>query len=141
MGLLGALSFRDVHQHVDGADDAAGFIPQRRWIGGKPHPRAVGTLGDSFRTAYGPALLQGNGHGALIVRHGCAVGIIELPGHTPRVRPQFGDTPGKSSCCRIEVRDSPLGVSRVNGCRQRIRSSSGTAVRSREGLPRRACDR
>src|SRR5260370_26786543 len=40
-------------QHVDGADQSAGFVVQRRRIGNERHARAIGPLGNRFHPAHG----------------------------------------------------------------------------------------
>ena len=79
----------DVHQHVDAADDVAVGVAQRRGIGLEPDANAVGTLGDGLGAADNAAFLQSDGHRTLVVRHGLAVGVIQLPRHTPPVGAQL----------------------------------------------------
>ena len=79
------LALADVDQHVDGADDLAFGIAQRRRIGNERHAAAVRALGDGFGVADRTAFLERHRHRTLVVRQRRAVRPIKLPGHAPFV--------------------------------------------------------
>ena len=118
--LLAVLAFGDVEQHVNGPDEPAFGIAERRRVGHEPDALAVGTLGDGFRAADGAAFLEGEGHSAFIVRQRRAVGTIQFPAHAPRIDAQLRHAAGKFDRCRIEVREPALGVGGVDRHRERV---------------------
>src|SRR5579862_1641523 len=65
---LGLLAFADIDQHVHRAYYSAGRVAQGSGIRNEWYPRAVRTLGDSFRIPNGPAFLESEGHRALVMR-------------------------------------------------------------------------
>ncbi len=139
--LLRLLAFGDVHQHVDAPDDPALGIAQRRRIGGEPDARAVGPLGDRFRAGDDAALLERDGHRALVVRHRRPIGIVELPGDTPMVGAQLRHAPGERDGGRVEVREPPFGVGRVDRRRERVDHRAEASLARRGPLLRPACAR
>ena len=118
--LLGPLALGDVDEHVDAADDLARLVEQRCGIGREPDAHAVGALGDGFGSLDDAALLQGDRHGALVVRHGTAVGVVELPGHAPVVAAELGSAAGEGHAGGIEMGQPARGVRRVDRGGQRV---------------------
>jgi len=79
------LAFGDVHKHVDTANNLTFGIAQRGRIRSEPAPRAVWPLDDGFDTAKDAAFFERDGHRALIMGHGRAIGMIELPAYAPLI--------------------------------------------------------
>src|SRR5579862_5512986 len=58
-GILGSLPFRDVHQHVNAANDRAVAIAKRRGIWREPSTAAIRAFGNCFRPGNDFAFSQG----------------------------------------------------------------------------------
>ena len=69
------------------------FVKQRRRKRRESPALPVRPLGHGFAAQYGPFLFQGDGHRTLIVGQRRTVGVVQLPGHAPRIGAQFGDAP------------------------------------------------
>src|SRR4029077_19359981 len=82
---LRALLVRDIHQQIDGPYQPAGSVEKRCWIGHEGNACTIRTLGNGFLSPYWPALLQGQSHGALGVRHGRPVRPEQSPGDAPLI--------------------------------------------------------
>ncbi len=115
---LGPVSFGDVHQQVDGADQAAGRVPQRRRIGKEIDARAVGFFGDGLDPADGPALPKRLRHRALVMRHGPSVGPEQTPRPAPSIASELGAMAPQIGGGLVEEGDAAFGVGRIDGDRQ-----------------------
>ena len=96
--------------------------------GGKRHERhaaAVGPLGDGLAATYRAPFLQGDRHGAGVVRHRRAVRPQQSPRAAPQIDVELRPEAPHRGCGFVEVGDPASGVSQVNGGRQRIEELAG----------------
>jgi len=117
--LFGLLAGGDVHQHVDGADQFAGIVAQRRRIGHEADARAVRPFSDRFHVPDRAILLECNRHRTIFMGQRRAVRQEQLPGHAPHVA-DFRRPSGEFDAAAVEERDPSLRIGRVDGGGQRL---------------------
>jgi len=112
--LLGLLAIGDVHQHVDGTDQLARCVMQRRRVRHDRNARAVGLLDEQLRPSDRPVFPQGYRHGALVMRHRRPVGPEQAPADAPSIGAQIRAATGQIDRCLIVEGDPTLGVGHVD---------------------------
>src|SRR5260370_13419540 len=93
VGLLSSVG--NVDQQVDGADELARRVEERRRIGREGHPPAIGTLGDGGHASDSALFLNRHGHGTSIMRQGIPLVREKLPRDTPAVMASERRSPRK----------------------------------------------
>ncbi len=134
-GRFGFLAGRNVHDHVDAADDVAGFVAQRRRVRLQPKTGAIGPLGDDLLSSNQLAGLECNRHRALVVRQRRSVGPKQLPRHAPTIAAELGCASRYFDCRVIEVREASFGIGGVDGRGKRVDhlAKSALALAQRRG--------
>ena len=87
---FGALPLRHVDEHVDGADQRAGGVVERRRIRQERNAGAVGPLGDRVHAAHRALFLERDRHRALVMRQQPAVRPEQLPRAAPLALAELG---------------------------------------------------
>src|SRR5581483_7023996 len=106
-------------EHIDGADDLAVGVAQRRRIRDEWHTAAVRSLGDRLGISYRPPFPERDCHGALVVPHWSAVGPVQLPGDAPFVATEPGLSPGQFDRRFIVISDLAFRIGGVDRRRDR----------------------
>ena len=117
--LFGLLAGGDIDQHVDGAEQPACLVAQRRRIGHEADARAVGPFGDRLDVAHRAIFLQRDRHRTVFVPQRRAVRPEQLPGHAPHLADLRGAA-GELDAGAVEERDPAFGIGRVDGGGQRL---------------------
>src|SRR5262249_26491885 len=98
----------------EGAEEWPGRVAEGGRIGTNPHARAVGSLGDGFDPAHFAPLLEGDRHGALVVRQGPPVRPVETPGPAPLAAAKLGVVAPEFRGGAVIKGNAALGVGRVD---------------------------
>src|SRR5260221_7790172 len=82
------------------------------WNEGNPGP--IGTLRHDFGVADGTTLFECDRHGALVMREGPAVGMVQFPRDAPFVAPDRRSAAGQVRSRLIEIGNLAVRVGRVD---------------------------
>src|SRR5436190_21617989 len=108
------LAFADIDKHVDGTPQSSVFIEQRSRVGYERNPRAVLALSYRFHATDRSPLTQCQCHRALVMRQGCAIRPIELPGTAELVFAKCRAATPKLRRSLVVKGEAPLRVRHVD---------------------------
>ncbi len=110
-----SFTLRDVHQHIDAADESPGHPVERRRIRDKGDAGPVRSLTDGLPAANGPVFPESDGHRAVLMGHPPAIGPIKSPWSAPALVAERGTAAPKPDGGFVVEGEPALGIGGVNG--------------------------